>query len=175
MVGISLESRERAFAVAYLHWIVLIPSLAVLFVGLAVLSAAIVNRTKEIGIIGGFIIAVASVFLVSAVVDYIMTELAVTNRRIILRRGLLRRITIEQSIENAEKATVTQNALGRTLDYGTIDLGFSAATFPPLHRFADPQQVRSAILQGIKLNKHGRMMEDLGKPILLKSRTSFRR
>ena len=67
--------------------------------------------------------AVLSVpFLVHGWYDQWITEMAVTDRRIIYKRGLIRRMTAEMNIEKVESVSVGQSILGRILDYGTIDV-----------------------------------------------------
>lgn len=58
------------------------------------------------------------------------TELAVTERRIIAKFGLISRETIEIKVERIESIQVNQSVMGRLLGFGTIV--FSGAGTPQL-------------------------------------------
>lgn len=48
------------------------------------------------------------------------TELAVTNKRVILKTGIIARHTEEMKMMSIETVEIRQGILGRLLDYGTI-------------------------------------------------------
>jgi membrane protein YdbS with pleckstrin-like domain len=76
------------------------------------------------------------------------TELAVTNRRVIHKRGLIRRHTIEMSRAQVESVDVDQGVLGRMLGYGDVTVHGTGTTFEPFRFIADPLRFRSAITAG---------------------------
>ena len=49
-----------------------------------------------------------------------MTELSVTNHRVIYKTGFIRRHTVEMNMDKVETVNVDQTILGRILGYGTI-------------------------------------------------------
>ncbi len=55
-------------------------------------------------------------------VDYRSTELAVTNKRIITKSGLIQRNTTEMFLEKVESIQVDQGILGRIFDFGSITI-----------------------------------------------------
>jgi uncharacterized membrane protein YdbT with pleckstrin-like domain len=74
------------------------------------------------------------------------TELAVTNRRVIVKFGLIRRDTIEIQISRIESVQVHQSVSGRLLGFGT--LVFSGAGTPQVSvpQIADPIGFRKAVV-----------------------------
>jgi uncharacterized membrane protein YdbT with pleckstrin-like domain len=74
------------------------------------------------------------------------TELAVTERRVIAKFGLIRRDTIEIKVERIESVQVNQSVMGRLLGFGTIV--FSGAGTPQLTvpNIAEPLEFRKAVV-----------------------------
>lgn len=60
------------------------------------------------------------VLIISAAIEYYTTELAITNKRVIAKFGLIRRDTIEINLSKVESIQVTQGILGRIFDFGSI-------------------------------------------------------
>ncbi|PJB70529.1 MAG: hypothetical protein CO093_07735 [Alphaproteobacteria bacterium CG_4_9_14_3_um_filter_47_13] len=73
------------------------------------------------------------------------TEIAITNSRLIYKRGLVARYVGEMSIDRIEGVNVLQGILGRLLGYGRImvrGMGVGEVILPPLR---DPIAFRRAI------------------------------
>lgn len=84
--------------------------------------------------------------LVVAMVVRATTEIAVTNRRLILKTGIIARNVKELKIENIEGINVHQTILGRLLNYGQMSAngtGIGEIHFPLY--MADPVAFRRAI------------------------------
>jgi uncharacterized membrane protein YdbT with pleckstrin-like domain len=84
------------------------------------------------------------IFVHSAVVMS-TTEFAVTNHRVILKRGLLNRDTRELAVASVETVQLHQSLLGRIFNYGSLAVtgtGDTIIIFPPM---ADPVAFRRAI------------------------------
>ncbi len=50
------------------------------------------------------------------------TEIDVTNRRIVYKRGFIKRHTVEMNMDKVESVDVDQSVLGRLLNYGDITI-----------------------------------------------------
>ena len=74
------------------------------------------------------------------------TELAVTERRVIAKFGLISRETIEIKVERIESMQVNQSVMGRLLGFGTII--FSGAGTPQLvvPSISEPLEFRKAVV-----------------------------
>lgn len=63
--------------------------------------------------------ALGSLFILP-ILDRWTSEYAVTNKRVIMKTGLIRRQTLEMNISKIESINVNQSILGRILGYGDI-------------------------------------------------------
>jgi len=100
-------------------------------------------------VLGVLLLPVFGLGLVPLVIGWInirTTELAVTERRVIAKFGLIRRDTIEIKVERIESVQVNQSVLGRLLNFGTIV--FSGAGTPQLTvpDIAEPLEFRKAVV-----------------------------
>ena len=76
----------------------------------------------------GFIISAVMIVLVVAGLlllarawfEWWITEIAVTDRRVIYKRGLISRTTAEMHMDKIESVKIDQSILGRILDYGKV-------------------------------------------------------
>jgi uncharacterized membrane protein YdbT with pleckstrin-like domain len=74
------------------------------------------------------------------------TELAVTNRRVIAKFGVLRRRTFELNVDRVEAIQVDQGIWGRLLGYGTLRIA-GAGNFDPVPNVRAPLAFKNAVLE----------------------------
>lgn len=89
-------------------------------------------------LIGVFIFAAAAIKMKT-------TDFAVTNRRVILKRGWLNRRTYELAVESIEGVSLDQSVIARVFGYGRVIVtgtGDAVIKFPPM---AKPVMFRRAI------------------------------
>lgn len=84
--------------------------------------------------------------LIWAWIRYATTELAVTNKRVIAKTGLIQRKTVELFISKVESVQVDQGILGRIFDYGTVTLTGTGVQSAPFKSIADPLQFRKLFM-----------------------------
>jgi hypothetical protein len=78
------------------------------------------------------------------------TEMAVTNRRVVIKTGLASRKTIEMLLNKVESIEVSETTGGRMLGYGTIVVIGTGGTPQPFHKVAHPLEFRSQVQQQIE-------------------------
>ena len=81
--------------------------------------------------------ALGVLWIAVALLKRLTTELAVTNRRVVAKTGLISRDTVELNLSKVESVGVHQSILGRVLGYGSIIVkgtGGDAAPIPPTYR-----------------------------------------
>jgi uncharacterized membrane protein YdbT with pleckstrin-like domain len=78
------------------------------------------------------------------------TEMAVTNRRVVIKTGLTSRKTIEMLLNKVESIEVSETTFGRMLGYGTIVVIGTGGTPEPFHKVAHPLEFRSQVQQQIE-------------------------
>ena len=83
--------------------------------------------------------------LIAPLVARATSEFAVTNRRVIIKVGLVSRKTVELNLEKVESIGVEQTILGRILGYGTIVVVGTGGTKEPFRGIADPMGFRRAV------------------------------
>jgi uncharacterized membrane protein YdbT with pleckstrin-like domain len=78
-------------------------------------------------------------------VDYASSEFAVTNKRVIIKVGVLRRRTVEMLNAKVEAVAVNQGILGRIFGYGNIVVTGTGGTNEPFNGISSPLEFRRAV------------------------------
>jgi uncharacterized membrane protein YdbT with pleckstrin-like domain len=76
------------------------------------------------------------------------TEIAVTDRRIILKRGFIRRHTVEMNMQKVESVDVDQTLVGRLFNYGSVTIRGTGTSFERLRMVDAPLKLRSTVTAG---------------------------
>ena len=126
---------------AHVHWLVFAGPLIVGILGLLIMRAS--------AGLGAFVIFVALVLGVRALLVRQTTELAVTNKRVVAKFGVISRKTIEQRLETVDSVQVLQGILGRLLGEGSVGIRGSGASQTPVPRIADPLRFRREVNDAI--------------------------
>jgi uncharacterized membrane protein YdbT with pleckstrin-like domain len=131
-----------------IHWFVYLKAVLALIVGLALLGWYYAEgQSVFILLFGGVVFTLTALVLaVPAWLRRFATEVAVTNRRVIYKTGLIQRHTIEINIERIESADVDQSILGRIFGFGSITIRGTGEGVEPLRNIAQPLQLRNAVL-----------------------------
>jgi uncharacterized membrane protein YdbT with pleckstrin-like domain len=131
-----------------IHWFVYLKALLALIVGLALLGWYYAEgQSVFILLFGGVVFTLTALVLaISAWLRRFATEVAVTDRRVIYKTGLIQRHTIEINIDKIESADVDQSILGRIFGFGSITIRGTGEGVEPLRNIAHPLQLRNAVL-----------------------------
>ena len=140
-----LQPGEQIRHISSIHWIVYWPG-----VGVALLAAVaywLSERplTRFWLYTAGALALVAVALLVQEWFRWWITEIAVTNRRVIYKKGFISRRTNEMNMDKVESVQVDQSILGRMLDYGTVTILGAGAGFETLRTIAGPIELRDSI------------------------------
>lgn len=73
------------------------------------------------------------------------TELAITNRRLIYKRGVIWRVSREVNLAQIESVDVGQSILGRILGYGEVAVRGTGGSWDPIPTISRPLIFRSHI------------------------------
>jgi uncharacterized membrane protein YdbT with pleckstrin-like domain len=144
-----LQPGETVVHQARLHPLIFLPALFLLLIALALLVASTQFADEKI-VIG--LEAAAAMFGVLALTSWARaairratTELAVTDRRVIYKSGLLARHTLEMNRSKVESVDVDQSILGRIFSFGTIIVRGTGGSLEPIRLISDPLTFRSHI------------------------------
>lgn len=139
----SLLPGERIVARAHLHPVVYARSIAVGLVGLVVMAA---NYAWDLPLLAGaVVIAAGGLLAVSPWIESRSSEFGVTDRRVVIKTGLVRRRTLEVLLRQIEAISVEQSVSGRLLNYGTVSLSGTGGVKETFHAIARPLEFRRAI------------------------------
>jgi uncharacterized membrane protein YdbT with pleckstrin-like domain len=139
-----LRSDEKLLATGNIHWIVYWPAIALM--ALAVISLIVLGTESVAGRIIFLLFALAAIFF--AIKEWFrqwITEIAVTDRRVIVKTGLIRRHTAEMNMDKVESVTVYQSILGRLLDFGSVHVRGTGEGLGHLDYIKSPILLRNTI------------------------------
>jgi len=69
-------------------------------------------------------------------------EFVITNKRVVIKTGLISRKTLELNLSKIESVGVDQSIMGRLLGYGSINLVGTGGTNESFHIIDDPMEFR---------------------------------
>ena len=145
-----LQPGETIIGSGRLHWIIYCWAIVFLVIG-SVLVWLGYRYVPE----SDFVIAItAAIFGALFVATFLyawfirwITEFAVTNRRVISKRGFIWRKTEEMNMDKVETVDINQTILGRLLGYGSIRItGTGGTNNIEVSRIAAPFTLRKAII-----------------------------
>jgi len=79
---------------------------------------------------------------IAPLIDRWSDEFAITNKRVIIKTGLIRRSTIELNLSKIESVNVDQGILGRILGYGSLQIVGTGGTKEIFHNINKPLTFR---------------------------------
>ena len=152
----NLISGEAVIYRGRAHWIVLArPVTIALFfaaLGAVMLYAGAFTKQSNLTWLAVASIApfcVAAGFLIHGIWQRRATEFAVTNKRVIIRTGMLEKKTQEILLPKVESISADQGLLGRMLGYGTLTVRGTGGTFEPVPYVAGALEFRRQVLEQI--------------------------
>ena len=149
------------------HWIIFAFSVIFLIIGILFLTKGIPVPTFDVGqssltsilnpdIIRQLIQKVAVIPLLlavmtgmSAATNYLTTEIAVTNMRVLIKIGFIKRTSTEIALKNVASIKISQGIFGRIFNYGTVEICDVGNICVPFRRIAAPIQFRKQVLREI--------------------------
>jgi uncharacterized membrane protein YdbT with pleckstrin-like domain len=138
-VDSNLLPNEHVTYRARLHRIIYLLPFCVLIVALVVAFAS------GSWIAGGVLGLIGLLMLVPPWIRSISSEFAVTNKRVLVKVGLIRRHSLELLLQKVEGIGVDQGILGRILGYGTITVSGTGGTREAFRMIAAPLEFRRQV------------------------------
>jgi uncharacterized membrane protein YdbT with pleckstrin-like domain len=142
----NLLPGERVVYRAHLHRLRYVAPLTV--AGLALIGGAILAFMEEgvpWAIACGLVFVIAAFVALGYFVQSWGSEFAVTNRRVLIKIGFIRRHTVELLLQKVEGIGVDQTLAGRLFDYGSIIVTGTGGTQERFNSIADPLEFRRQV------------------------------
>jgi membrane protein YdbS with pleckstrin-like domain len=141
----TLQADERALHKTTLHWMVLVvPMFVALFTLLVIGPIGMIAAWKGQAWVW-LLLVIPAAIVASAVLGVKTSELVITDRRVLIKVGFIRRQTFEMFISKIESVAVTQGMLGRFFNYGTVEIRGTGGSSESFATIAAPLQFRDAI------------------------------
>jgi uncharacterized membrane protein YdbT with pleckstrin-like domain len=142
-----------------LHWIVMLGH-ALIAAILAIIGASLLltpwssinggeSASGALRWAGGACVLIGGIFFGVGLIRRSATEMAVTNKRVIVKSGLANRRTIELLLPRIESIAVEEPALGRLLGYGTVIVRGTGGTPEVFPQIARPLEFREQVQRQI--------------------------
>jgi len=133
----NLLPDEEIIYEAHLHWKIFWKSSVVVLLGIILLAFQPI--VAGIGILIGLFAGL------QAFIEYKSSEFGVTNKRVIIKVGFLRRRTLELILRQVEAISVDQGVLGRMLGFGSLTLTGTGGVREVFHNISSPLEFRRRI------------------------------
>ncbi|HYA21532.1 MAG TPA: PH domain-containing protein [Burkholderiales bacterium] len=137
---------------AKLHWIIYFGPVVLGLLGLIFLLSSAGNRSSPDPRAAGMLMVIGVVLLILAALLFLSrwirvktSEFGVTNKRVIIKVGLIQRHTLELLLAQVETIGVDQGIMGRILGYGKIVVVGTGGTNEPFSRIARPLEFRRQV------------------------------
>ena len=99
--------------------------------------------------VGGFFLLIAVNKAIESLVKYSSSEFGITNQRVLLKTGFIRRKSLEVLLSKVEAIQVNQDILGRIFGYGSIMVSGTGGTRDIFHKISNPLEFRKKIQEQI--------------------------
>lgn len=155
----NLVSSETVTYRGRLHWVILFWPVVIAAccaaLAFTLLAGAMASRdlkhetTGVMAAVGLVLLVVAVVSLAVGVLVRKSAEFAVTNKRVILKTGVVQKRTVEIFLNKIESVGVEEGIGARILGYGTIVLRGTGGTLEPFDKIARPLEFRRQVQEQI--------------------------
>lgn len=131
---------------AKFHWVMFIRPLILALFGFLCLGSPDLRPA-------GFICIILAILAgIGPWITYTSSEFALTNRRVIVKAGFIRRVSLELLLTKVEGIAVNQGILGRILGYGTVEVRGTGHTIERIPNIADPLGFRRKVQEQIPVS-----------------------
>ena len=160
--GKNLVAGETLLYQTRHHWIILLGpvllSLLLEILGMVFLVESVVHKapkqsasgnaelsTGGLAIIGVLLLIAGAAILVYGLAKRNATEMAVTDKRVLIKTGLASRRTLDLMLSRVESIAVEETFVGRILGYGSVIVRGTGGTPEAFFLIAHPQEFRRAV------------------------------
>jgi uncharacterized membrane protein YdbT with pleckstrin-like domain len=141
-----LQPGEQVRQISSIHWIAYWRGVAVALLAMIACWLSETMRLPGLWRYAAYALALVAVaLLVQQWCQWWITEVAVTNRRVIYRKGFIRRQANEMNMDKVESVQIHQSILGRMLDYGNVTILGAGEGFQTIRTIVRPLAVFAGV------------------------------
>ena len=146
----NLIAGENLIYETGVHWCVLfwpfVLALVMIAGGIALfVRAAFVGKIE----VGTLLIGFALLLVLYSVMKRKATEIAVTNRRVMIKTGMASRRSLEIMLQKVESIAIEESTWGRMLGFGTVMIHGTGGTPEPFRKIAHPNVFRQRVQEQV--------------------------
>jgi uncharacterized membrane protein YdbT with pleckstrin-like domain len=140
----NLMSGESVIYRAKLHWIIFAWPIIWLIVAVLLFGGG-----GDTATVGGLFLLLAIVRGIASFITYSTSEFGITNKRVLVKVGFIRRNSLEVLLSKVEGIQVNQGILGRILGFGSIVVSGTGGTKDAFHKISAPLEFRRKVQEQI--------------------------
>ena len=148
-----LLTGERVVYRSRQHWIVFTGPVLLL---VASFLPLIISRGNVMLAVSSVVLLTAVIWLVARAIARVSAEFTVTNKRVVVKLGTVRRRAVEMLLSKVEEIGVDQGIIARMLGYGTVVIVGTGGSKELFMLIADPLGFRRQVQEQIELHDAGR-------------------
>ncbi len=156
----NLTRDETIIAQARLHWVIfarpffwLVVTLLWLIVGARyeVLQFRLLPIVPPVyKVLAGITLFATVISALLTYIAYFTTEFSITNKRMVMKTGLMHRVTREVLLNRIESISIDQSLMGRLFNYGALLVTGVGGSWDPLAPLPDPLHLRNTVQEQIE-------------------------
>lgn len=151
----NLLKGEQVIANAKISWLGIIPSCVWAFLILFVAWALVAGGAWFFSI---FIALIGVAVLAQAILTVLLTELSLTNKKLIGKVGVLSTVTLDAPLNKINNIEVTKGLFGMIFRYGKVKITTSSGAFV-FDMISNPEAFKNTVMQQIDSAEEQRIME----------------
>lgn len=150
----TLLQNEKLIYFTRPHWIVFMPALGALIAAFIIwqwgsmyitMGSLFFQNVSLMELFSLMALLLSTYWFLKAYIAYRFSEYAITDRRVILKEGWIRRHALEIFLRKLEGIDVDQTVMGRILGYGTLIIIGTGGTRDHYYNIPDPFRFRKII------------------------------
>ena len=134
----NLMSGESIVYRGKLHWVVFL--WPVIWFLLAIIFFT--SGGDDPAAVGALFMTIAIATGIISFLNHKTSEFGITNKRVIVKVGFIRRTSMEVLLNKVEGIQVSQGILGRILGFGSVTVSGTGGTKDPFHKISAPLEFR---------------------------------
>jgi len=131
------------------HWVVFTGPMLLFVVAIAPL---VYSRSNGMLMLASVLFLSALIWFVARVIARASAQFTVTNKRVVVKLGTIRRRAIEMLLSKVEEIAVDQGIFGRVLGYGTVVIVGTGGSKEIFMLIADPLEFRRQVQEQIEVH-----------------------